>query len=274
MIEKLLVPVVLILVFTAGAVADQQVDDTQQWPGLDINGETLTIGPSGNLTVNGPELTVTVANNGRIVVNGGTLTINAGDEGRLSMDTGGAITVNQGLMEVDAGSGVKFPDNAGPVNITVNGGILRVSYIELNTTRSPMITIGGGALQVNTIYLDDPERRDPANWLAAGVLIPAPGYDQIAINPNNGQGFVEVTATGGPIGCDCLADLNDDAQIDLDDLQAVAQILLGAGSPFVVPVESGHCADLNDDAQIDLDDLQAVAQILLGAGSPFVVHCQ
>ena len=74
-------------------------------------------------------------------------------------------------------------------------------------------------------------------------------------------------------GCPCPGDVNDDTQIDLDDLQAVAGILLDAGAPFIVPVEPGHCGDLNNDEQIDLEDLQAVADILLGAGSPFIVPC-
>jgi len=54
----------------------------------------------------------------------------------------------------------------------------------------------------------------------------------------------------------------------------VAGILLQAGSPFVVPVEEGHCGNMNDDLQIDLEDLQAVAGILLDAGSPFIVPCE
>jgi len=74
--------------------------------------------------------------------------------------------------------------------------------------------------------------------------------------------------------CPCPGDLNDDGEIDLDDLQAVASVLLDAGSPFIVPVEQGHCADLNTDGQADLDDLQAVAGVLLGAGSPFIVPCE
>ena len=74
-------------------------------------------------------------------------------------------------------------------------------------------------------------------------------------------------------GCPCLGDLNADEQVDLDDLQAVAGILLDAGSPFIVPVGEGDCGDLNTDLQVDLDDLQAVAGILLDAGSPFIVPC-
>ena len=273
--KAFIVRVVSVLGLIAGASADQQINDTQQWPSLNISGETLTIGPSGNLTVDAPG----VGNNligGRIVINGGTLIINGpGDESRLNMDQNAAITVNSGLAEIDVDDGIKFPDNAGPVRITLNGGTLRVSYIELVAERDPLITIGGGILLANRIYLDDPIKRDPQNWLAAGVLVPATGYDQIVINPDNGQGFVEVSATGGqPPACPCPGDLNEDEQIDLEDLQALAGILLDAGSPFVVEAEPGHCADLNADEQIDLEDLQQVAALLLQAGSPFVVQCE
>jgi len=77
-----------------------------------------------------------------------------------------------------------------------------------------------------------------------------------------------------PVECACPGDLTGDDQIDLDDLQAVAGILLEAGSPFIVPLEQGHCGDLNGDIQADLDDLQAIAAILLDAGSPFIVPCE
>jgi len=73
--------------------------------------------------------------------------------------------------------------------------------------------------------------------------------------------------------CPCIGDLNADEQVDLEDLQGLAGFLLDAGSPFVVPVEAGHCGDLNSDLQLDLEDLQGVAGILLQAGSPFVVPC-
>ncbi len=266
--------IVLVSGLICNVRADQDVSDTQHWNGLNITGETLTIGPGGNLTVDAPEQMLIIANGGRIVVNGGTLTMNAGDEGRVSMDANAEITVNSGYVEVNAGAGIKFPDTVGPCRINVQGGTLRVSYMEVAFDRDPLITIGGGLLEVDRVYLDDPERRDPQNWLSAGVLVPAAGYDQIVINPDNGQGFVEVSASGGPQGCVCPGDLTEDGQIDLDDLQAVASILLEAGSPFVVQVEPGHCGDLNGDEQLDLDDLQQVAALLLQAGSPFVVLCR
>ena len=84
---------------------------------------------------------------------------------------------------------------------------------------------------------------------------------------------ISVCSGGDNTGCPCLGNLNGDTQIDLEDLQAVAAILLDAGAPFIVPVEPGHCGNLNGDEQIDLEDLQAVAGILLDAGSPFIVPC-
>ena len=74
--------------------------------------------------------------------------------------------------------------------------------------------------------------------------------------------------------CLCPGDLNSDDQVDLEDLQAVAGILLDAGSPFVVLVGEGDCGDLNNDEQIDLEELQAIAGILFNAGSPFVAPCE
>jgi len=77
-----------------------------------------------------------------------------------------------------------------------------------------------------------------------------------------------------PAGCACPGDLNGDGQIDLEDLQAVAGILLDVGSPFIAPIPPAPlCAELTGDSQVDLEDLQAVASILLDAGSPFIVLC-
>ena len=86
--------------------------------------------------------------------------------------------------------------------------------------------------------------------------------------------FVLSASLKEPAGCACPGDLNADDQLDLDDLQALAGILLDAGSPFIAAVPPAPiCADINGDGQADLDDLQAVAGILLEAGSPFIATC-
>jgi len=99
--------------------------------------------------------------------------------------------------------------------------------------------------------------------------------DELAVYFPNDRPFDLVSlAVACKCRCACPADLTGDEQIDLEDLQVVAGILLQAGSPFIVEVEPGRCGDLNNDEQIDLEDLQAVAGILLDAGSPFIVPCK
>ena len=75
--------------------------------------------------------------------------------------------------------------------------------------------------------------------------------------------------------CRCLGDTNSDGQLDLDDLQNVAQILLDVGSPFIaLCCPFNECADVNSDRQIDLEDFQGIAEMLLDAGVPFIVPCE
>ena len=86
---------------------------------------------------------------------------------------------------------------------------------------------------------------------------------------SDGDGF------GDECDCLCPGDTNEDGQVDLEDLQNVASILLlHASPPFVMPTEPGDCADMNEDEQIDLEDLQALAGMLLQAGVPFIVPCE
>jgi hypothetical protein len=100
-------------------------------------------------------------------------------------------------------------------------------------------------------------------------------YEAAATSKACVNAFILSAAVEGPAGCPCPGNLNADTQVDLDDLQAVAQVLLDAGSPFIASVPPAPaCADINSDEQVDLDDLQAVAGILLEAGSPFIAACE
>jgi hypothetical protein len=76
--------------------------------------------------------------------------------------------------------------------------------------------------------------------------------------------------------CDCLCpgDTNEDGQVDLEDLQNVASLLIGAGIPFVYGDYTGSCEDFISDGQIDLDDLMGIAGMLLHVGVPFVAPCE
>jgi len=140
--------------------------------------------------------------------------------------------------------------------------------------------VSGGALSIEdggVLTLD--QRIEFAEIDLSGTGLSPGTYDCSALSTAGfGMMFVDgagvVVASGGSVSeCACPGNLTGDGQIDLEDLQAVAGILLQAGSPFVVPVGKGHCGDINGDLQIDLEDLQAMAGILLNAGSPFVVPC-
>jgi len=91
--------------------------------------------------------------------------------------------------------------------------------------------------------------------------------------PNPDQTDTDADGLGDACDCFCPGNVNDDTQVDLEDLQHVAEMLLDTGSPFVAPCEAGDCADFNGDGQIDLDDLQAIAGVLLNEGAPFIAPC-
>jgi len=114
---------------------------------------------------------------------------------------------------------------------------------------------------------------DLANVTRIEIGVGTPGGSSSSAIGNLYIDDVGLCGGGGAGGCPCFGDLNVDGQIDLADLQAVAGILLDAGSPFIVPVEEDHCGNMNDDLQIDLEDLQLVAGVLLDVGSPFIVRC-
>ena len=137
-------------------------------------------------------------------------------------------------------------------------------YIDFDCTRDGNVYVGCGTFRMRSTALE---------WCGGTHILAAPGNEPVKSLGLDDEGYNVWTGSCGG-GCSCAGDLTEDGQVDLDDLQAVADILLAAGSPFVVPVEPNHCGDTNSDGQVDLDDLQAVADILLAAGSPFIVPCQ
>ena len=76
--------------------------------------------------------------------------------------------------------------------------------------------------------------------------------------------------------CPCPGDLAAPAgQVDLQDLDAMVNMLVAAGPPFIVPVGPGHCADMAElTDQVDLQDLDALVNMLVNAGPPFIVPCE
>ena len=78
-----------------------------------------------------------------------------------------------------------------------------------------------------------------------------------------------------PPGCPCPGDLDSNDQVDLQDLDALVNMLVAAGPPFIVPVGPGHCGDLvAETGQVDLQDVDALVNMLVNAGPPFIVPCE
>jgi len=136
--------------------------------------------------------------------------------------------------------------------------------IDFNCERDGNIYIGCGTFRMRTAAAD---------WCGGTQIVAAPGNEPLNYLGVDGEGYHVWTGSNCVGGCACIGDVNEDGQVDLDDLQAVAGILLDAGSPFVV-ADPPACADMTGDGQADLEDLQAVAAMLLDAGSPFIVPCQ
>ena len=177
---------------------------------------------------------------------------------------------------------------------TIPGGLLTVTFRGLSANLPDrlyaLITDASGN-QAEAVIGESPDDLKIEQWQTHAVpLEQFAGIDLSRVaalrfgvgdrngSPSDAYGTVYISdfklCVGETPMCPCPGDLNEDGQVDLEDLQAVAGILLQAGSPFIVPVEEGDCGDLNTDLQIDLEDLQAVAGILLNTGSPFIVPCE
>jgi hypothetical protein len=79
---------------------------------------------------------------------------------------------------------------------------------------------------------------------------------------------------GDACECPCLGDMDTNDQVDLQDLDAMVNLLVAAGPPFIVTVGPGHCGDLDANDQVDLQDLDAMVNMLVAAGPPFIVECE
>lgn len=139
---------------------------------------------------------------------------------------------------------------------------------------------GGVTIEMGSLYADGETPPAKTGDIITLVLSGAASSVTIAENVIRGGVVMEDPAVASNCtfgvcpGDGCPGDLDDNDQVDLDDLQAVAQILLDVGSPFIAPVPPANAAaDLDSNGQVDLDDLQAVAQILLDVGSPFIAVC-
>ena len=216
------------------------------------------------------------AGGGHLIISGGTLDArcNDGNDGNPGFAVGlfrqGMLTVTDGLVQAKILNLAtpKPNDERGPYNgttsvVNLSGGVIEADSLASATGQASFIISGDGVLVL------------PGNQ-SLGSL---PGW----VSFEGGEGVAEYDAPeypgrtkfsiGGQTACACPGNITDDDQIDLQDLQGVAEILLAAGTPFIVLTEPGDCADINADGQIDLEDLQSLAEILLAEGTPFIVDC-
>jgi len=213
------------------------------------------------------------AGGGHLIISGGTLDCRCDEDGvdpgfAVGLFRQGTLTVTDGLVQAKILSlATPRPDHEyggyeGPASVVnLSGGVIEADGLASASGQASFIISETGKL----VLPGEQSLGSLPGWVTfeggEGVAL----YDT-AEYPGRTVFMVQS-------GCTCRGNVNRDMQVDLDDLQGVAQILLDAGSPFVVPVAVGDCGDINEDGQIDLDDLQGVAGILLDAGSPFVVPC-
>ena len=155
---------------------------------LDVEG-TLIVESTGSLTftsrseVDGPDP------GGHIIVNGGSIVGHA----RFDTNKTATITMNGGSFRVN--NTFKFPDNApGPVYIYLNAGVLSSQDIQTMPDRNPHFIVGGGILRLDGDVEGRGQQYDPREWINLGIMVPAEGYDEIAVEYVETGGYTEVRA--------------------------------------------------------------------------------
>ena len=209
------------------------------------------------------------AGGGHLIISGGTLECRCdADEGGEGFVVGlngqGTLTVTDGLVTAKT-MFLATPKKDGTYGggtsvVNLSGGVIEADGLDSQTGQASFIISGTGKLVL--------PGQQSLGSLPGWVTFEGEGVAEYDTPEYPGRTVFMVQGV-----CPCPGNVNRDTQVDLDDLQSVADILLAEGSPFVVLVGEGDCGDTNADGQIDLDDLQAVADILLAEGSPFVVAC-
>ena len=92
---------------------------------------------------------------------------------------------------------------------------------------------------------------------------------------NPDQADSDGDGVGDACDCMCPGDINADGQVDLRDLDAMINLLVNAGPPYLLYVQDwrSHCGNFDGNGQLDLQDLDAMVQLLVNAGPPFIVPC-
>ena len=143
---------------------------------------------------------------------------------------------------------------------------------------SPGLGSNAVTIEMAAMYVDG-EAPPAAAGEIITLVLSRPGNVKVTENVIRGGIVMEdATIPANPVfycpACGCIGDIDADGQVDLEDLQVLAQILLDAGSPFIINTPPAPAsADTTADGQVDLEDLQDLASLLIDVGTPFVYEC-
>jgi len=266
--------VVVILSNLAGGAWAVEVNDTQNWGETDLSGQSLTIGPEGDLTING-----------RVNIDNGTIVLN-----------GGRLTINGDFHFADRS------EDGSPEHIYLYGGTMTVTYTECYRDRGAAVFVGGGEMITGQVTTGPGPQCDPSNseywdirllegygplriddigedrkkiWAAptgpsvqfesaasGAVESAGPAAITVVLNrPADDEAYTVDyavtggTATGGGVDylmageCDC--DLDDSGQVDFRDIGFLVRNWLSQ--------TPGNIADINGDNKVNFEDFGACA---------------
>jgi len=122
------------VLLAAGSTLAVEVNDTQTWDDLtDLSEQTTTIGPNGDLTING-----------RVNLDNGTIILN-----------GGRLTINGDFHFADTSA------DSNPEHIYLNAGTITVTYTESYRDRGAVVFVGAG--EMTTGRVGNGEQYDPSD---------------------------------------------------------------------------------------------------------------
>ena len=209
-------------------------------------------------------------------------------EGKLVRAFALDITVDGGIINSVSGPSADYYIYPGSIVINeTTGEVTSYGSPVASQADYPDGTLGGVGTDGMTIEMGSlyaaTDTQHPVAPPAVGDLLSfdiSGGTVTIAENVRRGGVVMEDLSPAEPVfgpcqitGCPCLGDLDGNDQVDLQDLDAMVNLLVAAGPPFIVPVASGHCGDFDENLQVDLQDLDAMVNVLVAAGPPFIVPC-
>jgi len=273
MMKSIVRQLVCCVLFAAGSTLAVEVNDTQTWDHLtDLSGQTTTIGPNGDLTING-----------RVNLDNGTIILN-----------GGRLTINGDFHFGDIGA------DKNPEQIYLNAGMMTVTYTESYRDRGAVVFVGAG--EMTTGQVGNRQQYDPSDtsywdiraldgygpvqidevegdrkkiWApplnpaiefessdSSGLETASPAMISVVLNrPQEGQTYtVDYAVTGGTAtnGVDytslasrCSCDFDGSGRVDFRDLGSFVGDWLSQ--------VSGVTADVTDDNDVDFNDFAVCA---------------